>query len=437
MKAQTRSLKGWTALILTVLGFGGFGSLAVYRLRASSLPLQVLTGTAIAIYLVWILWESRVSIREISRADALHDRGTMEFCAIVKMALLLAALAGGDSLIAGGLRPAVAIGGIGLMLGGIGLRTAAIRALGKSYSHRIRMPDLPLTMTGPYGMIRHPAYAGTLLIHSGVVCLYPNWFSTAALVLWFGAVSFRTRVEEECLGSALPEYRAYCLSVRGAWIPRLPRGSFQSYLPILLSACFIVLICALSAFKVARMPTALALALGAVMLVYLGWLLVESRLAMGEISKARTRIDRGTLELYAFGRAATVLSALAFSVHWSSVGIWYPIGFAIFLAGLGLRLRAIQVLGRFYSHRVRISQSHVIVTEGPYRILRHPAYSGMILAHCGFVVCFFNVTSLAILLMILAPAVILRIRVEERVLFQLHEYREYARGRARLIPLLW
>jgi protein-S-isoprenylcysteine O-methyltransferase Ste14 len=61
----------------------------------------------------------------------------------------------------------------------------------------------------------------------------------------------------------------------------------------------------------------------------------------------------------------------------------------------------------------------------------------MILAHCGFVVCFFNVTSAAILLLILAPAVILRIHVEERVLFELDGYREYARNRARLIPLLW
>jgi protein-S-isoprenylcysteine O-methyltransferase Ste14 len=61
----------------------------------------------------------------------------------------------------------------------------------------------------------------------------------------------------------------------------------------------------------------------------------------------------------------------------------------------------------------------------------------MILAHCGFVVCFFNVASAAILLLILAPAVLLRVRVEERVLFQLNGYREYARDRARLIPLLW
>jgi protein-S-isoprenylcysteine O-methyltransferase Ste14 len=185
------------------------------------------------------------------------------------------------------------------------------------------------------------------------------------------------------------------------------------------------------------MPSSLAVALGALLLAYLGWLAIEWRLAVGEIVKGSTQTDRGTCELYAFGRAATVLSALALPIQWNSVGIWYPIGCTIFLAGVFLRLSAIHYLGAYYSHRVRLRESHRIVSDGPYRVLRHPAYSGMILAHCGFVVCFFNVTSAAILLIILAPAVILRIRVEERVLFELDGYREYARNRARLIPLLW
>jgi protein-S-isoprenylcysteine O-methyltransferase Ste14 len=282
--------------------------------------------------------------------------------------------------------------------------------------------------------MRHPAYAGTLLIHVGVVCVGLNWFSIAALALWFAAVWYRTRVEEAWLNRT-PEYSLYRSAVPGAWLPSA--AWVQSRLPIILSASLVTLICWLSALKLAALPTSLAVALGAVVLSYLAWLAAESRLAVGELSKDRTRVDRGTCELYAFGRAATVLSALALPGEWTGLGLWYPIGFGIFVAGVLLRLSAIRSLGRYYSHRVRVTGSHKIVTHGPYRALRHPAYSGMILAHCGFVICFFNMTSAAILLMVLAPAVILRIRVEERVLFEIDGYREYAERRARLIPLVW
>jgi protein-S-isoprenylcysteine O-methyltransferase Ste14 len=432
-------------LLLTVLGFAGLGSLAVYRLmHASSTVMELANGAGMAVYLAWMIWESRISVREISRPEAPHDRGTMEMCAAVKLALLLAALAGGAALLPDRVDWRVecaAAGGVLLIAGGVWLRIAAIGALGASYSHRIRTPDSPLVSSGPYAAMRHPAYVGALLVHSGVVCLLPNWFSVAALAVWFAAVAHRTRVEDDWLERTVPEYSGYRTSVPGAWIPRFfrgrPSGSLQSYLPILLSVSFVSLICGLSAIQLAALPAALAVALGVLVAVYLAWLLVESRLAIGEISMQRTGIDRGTLELYAFGRAATVLSALALPIQWTSVGAWYPIGLGIFLAGVALRLHAIRVLGTYYSHRVRISESHRIVTDGPYRALRHPAYCGMILAHCGFVVCFFNVTSTAILLLILAPAVILRIHVEERVLFELDGYREYARNRARLIPLLW
>lgn len=213
--------------------------------------------------------------------------------------------------------------------------------------------------------------------------------------------------------------------------------SFQARLPVLLSVSFVVLISIFAGRKLSAMPRDLAAALGAVVLLYLAWLFIESRVAVRELSKEKTKIDRGTLELYAAGRAVTVLSALALPTAWDRIGLWYPIGLAVFVAGVAFRLAAIRVLGRFYSHRVRIDDSHQIVQHGPYRFLRHPAYTGMIVAHVGFVVCFFHPVSLAILLCFFIPAVVLRIRVEERALFALRGYAEYAKTRKRLIPAVW
>jgi protein-S-isoprenylcysteine O-methyltransferase Ste14 len=61
----------------------------------------------------------------------------------------------------------------------------------------------------------------------------------------------------------------------------------------------------------------------------------------------------------------------------------------------------------------------------------------MLTAHLGVVIFFFNPYTLATLLLVLLPAMILRIRVEETALFELPGYPAYARDRSRLLPLLW
>ena len=87
----------------------------------------------------------------------------------------------------------------------------------------------------------------------------------------------------------------------------------------------------------------------------------------------------------------------------------------VFLAGVTLRAWAIHELGAQYSHRVvRISESGLICS-GPYRVLRHPAYAGMLLANIGFVGYFASPASIAALAL-LAAAILWRIRVEEDVL---------------------
>lgn len=211
----------------------------------------------------------------------------------------------------------------------------------------------------------------------------------------------------------------------------------QSRLPVLLSISFVLSISVLAVLRLKDLPGRMSLPLAVLVLLYLLWLAIEARVAVRELSHEATRMDRGTLELYASGRAFTVLSALALPSLWDRPGAWLPVGFSLFVFGVAFRLHAIRVLGQFYSHRVRVSSTHRIVSSGPYRILRHPAYTGMIIAHCGFVLCFFNYVSAAILLLYFVPAVILRIRVEEQALFSLQGYEDYAKRRRRLVPLIW
>ena len=211
---------------------------------------------------------------------------------------------------------------------------------------------------------------------------------------------------------------------------------FQERLPILLSVTFVTAIVGLSVNKL-RFWTGVSLWIAIALVVsYLLWLVVEAKVAVKELDKGKTSLDRGTLELYAFARAATVLTALGIPAG-TEVSVRGYVGFGLFLAAVTFRLVAIRELGRFYSHRVRVVGGHKIIDTGPYRFVRHPAYTGMLFAHLGVVLFFFNWVSLGILLVLFVPAVVLRIRIEEQVLMELDGYAEYSRGRPRILPLVW
>ncbi|KDR77237.1 hypothetical protein GALMADRAFT_95964 [Galerina marginata CBS 339.88] len=58
---------------------------------------------------------------------------------------------------------------------------------------------------------------------------------------------------------------------------------------------------------------------------------------------------------------------------------------AIFWAvGAALRIRTYKDLGRFFRYDISIQKDHRLITNGLYSYVRHPAYSGMLLANIGW-----------------------------------------------------
>jgi protein-S-isoprenylcysteine O-methyltransferase Ste14 len=170
----------------------------------------------------------------------------------------------------------------------------------------------------------------------------------------------------------------------------------------------------------------------AFVVAYLGWALSEARITVGTPSQSAA--ENRTLVPYAAARVTTALAAAyAQPAVSEEVGVVLA---GVFLAGVTLRAWAIHELGAAYSHRVVPISESGLVCSGPYRVLRHPAYGGMLLANIGFVGYFASPASIAALAL-LAAAILWRIRVEEGVLVGSPEYREFASIRRRILPGVW
>ncbi len=112
-------------------------------------------------------------------------------------------------------------------------------------------------------------------------------------------------------------------------------------------------------------------------------------------------------------------------------------GIAITLAGMAFAVWARLHLGRNWSSAPMIKEHHQLIRSGPYRLVRHPIYSGILLALAG--TCLANgkvggVLSVALVWL----AWIIKSRMEEEFMVRTFgaEYEEYRRTTGALFPRL-
>jgi protein-S-isoprenylcysteine O-methyltransferase Ste14 len=137
--------------------------------------------------------------------------------------------------------------------------------------------------------------------------------------------------------------------------------------------------------------------------------------------------------------AATRLARLDFGALPGPSEALLAAGLVAMWAGLALRAWSILHLRRFFNGLVVLQPDHRLVTTGPYRYLRHPSYSGALLAALGFGVALGHWTSLLALLVTWAIGIAYRIRVEEAALHDAFgaEYDAYRARTRRLVPLVY
>jgi protein-S-isoprenylcysteine O-methyltransferase len=116
--------------------------------------------------------------------------------------------------------------------------------------------------------------------------------------------------------------------------------------------------------------------------------------------------------------------------------VYTAIAAVLIVTGVGIRWWAILTLGRFFSVDVALQEHHQIVQNGPYRWVRHPAYTGLLVIFLGVGIASYSWLSLALVVGPITAFFLYRIRIEEEALSEeLGEaYLEYRRKTKRLIP---
>lgn len=114
-------------------------------------------------------------------------------------------------------------------------------------------------------------------------------------------------------------------------------------------------------------------------------------------------------------------------------------GLALMFLGMGWRWYAIRTLGRYFTGVVMIHADQRVVQHGPYRLIRHPSYSGATLATLGVGLMMTNWASLLALMLGLLSGLVYRISVEEQALRAAlgQPYEEYMQRTKRLVPFIY
>ena len=152
-----------------------------------------------------------------------------------------------------------------------------------------------------------------------------------------------------------------------------------------------------------------------------------------------------SLVVVAFGFVIGIIGAVLIAGQVTAAAIpfgrtaLFVIGCAAMVFGIAFRAWSVVVLGRWFTVEVRVRDHQLVVDRGPYRLLRHPSYTGLLCTCLGIGLALGNWVALLFAIVPTTIAILYRIRVEERALLAGigEPYRQFCATRSRLIPHVW
>lgn len=176
------------------------------------------------------------------------------------------------------------------------------------------------------------------------------------------------------------------------------------------------------------------------------WFALEIGLVVRDLVRRRARPgrDRGTRAVVALSLGGSIfvgslLRRAVPALDTPVPEVFAAVGLAAIWVGLVVRVWAVLALGAAFSTFLQVDAGQEVVTRGPYRWIRHPSYTGLLLIALGFGFGARNWLSLAVCVVVPLAGLLPRIAVEEAELTRVlgDRYRAYQRATRRLVPGLW
>jgi protein-S-isoprenylcysteine O-methyltransferase Ste14 len=182
-------------------------------------------------------------------------------------------------------------------------------------------------------------------------------------------------------------------------------------------------------------------------LITLFFLAVESRRHNHTARTFRTgKFDGGSQHVLAIGIIAVKMGLIAGPVlnhfgigrltHEAIVG-W--MGIALMVGGITLRYWAGRTLRAYFTRTLQVQYNQRIVTEGPYRAIRYPGYTGALSMWAGTLISTANWLTITIATPVIIGAYVYRIHCEETMLAESfsEQYQTYQAHTWKLIPFVY
>ena len=157
--------------------------------------------------------------------------------------------------------------------------------------------------------------------------------------------------------------------------------------------------------------------------------------------RAKTHEDKGSALLIYLSVFVSIITAFQFAdANITPLPEWlFIVGIFLMLLGIFVREWAVTTLRGLFLFTVGVRQDHEVIENGPYRLVRHPAYSGSILTMVGLGLATQSAVAVLILAVVCGIAYGYRIHVEEPALVRElgEEYSQYMNRTKRLIPFVF
>ena len=166
------------------------------------------------------------------------------------------------------------------------------------------------------------------------------------------------------------------------------------------------------------------------------------RRARTESDSSSSKEDAGSLKVMttAMSLALVLAFPLAFVDRWSFPiqrhRVLFAAGIVLVVLGSLLRRYCWKTLGQYFTGAVQVKVGQPVIRAGPYRLVRHPSYTGGILMNTGIGLALCNWASLGLLTVTAILTYAYRVRIEERALLETlgEPYRVYMQESRRFVP---